>query len=118
MPENNAQELTYPQVIAIILESCRLFSTARENVLTGGFAPKPGYSTSDYSFSAFPQVKRAIGQYQPLLQVRGGTVAVPPLVLRWYCVFRLFPEAWNNKKPRSMPGLVPREAFDFSTEWE
>ncbi|SFX36866.1 hypothetical protein SAMN04487823_10458 [Olsenella sp. kh2p3] len=95
MPENNAQELTYPQVIAIILESCRLFSTARENVLTGGFAPKPGYSTSDYSFSAFSQAGGAVKQYRQLLQVRGGTAAVPPLVPCWYCGFRPFPGNWD-----------------------
>jgi hypothetical protein len=74
MSGNRAFERTSSQVNAIILESCRLFSTARESVVMGGFAPKPGYSTSYYSLSAFPQVKGAVGQYQLLLQYQG-----------WYC---------------------------------
>ncbi|MGN0034881.1 MAG: hypothetical protein ACI364_04065, partial [Coriobacteriales bacterium] len=67
---NRAFLKTFPQANAIILESCRLFSAARENVLTGGFAPKPGYSTSDYSSSTFPQVVDDVSQYRQLLQSR------------------------------------------------
>ena len=118
MSENRAPELSFPQVNAIILESCRLFSADRENVLTGGFAPKPGYSTSDYSFSAFPQVGRAVGQYQQLLQVRGGTAAVPPPVLRWYCDFGPFPGMENNRKPRSRHGPVLWKTLVLIIEWE
>ena len=118
MPGNRAFEGTFQLVNSIILESCRLFSADRENVLTGGFAPKPGYSTSDYSFSSFPQVRRAVGQYRQLLQVRGGTAAVPPPVLRWYCGFRPFPGTGNNEKPRSKPGLVLQKCSFLIIEWE
>jgi hypothetical protein len=61
MPGNHAPELSFPQFNAIIPESCRLFSAASESVVIGGFAPKPGYSTGDYSSRAFPQVERVIG---------------------------------------------------------
>lgn len=118
MSGNRAFLKTFPQVNAIILESCRLFSAAHENVLTGGFAPKPCYSTSDYSFSAFPQVRRAIGRYRQLLQVRGGTAAVPPPVLRWYCDFGPFPGTGNNGKPWSRPGSVLRKTLVLIIEWE
>jgi hypothetical protein len=106
MSGNRAFLKTFPQFNSIIPESCRLFFKAREIVGTGGFAAKPCYSTSDYSFSAFPQVRRAVGRYRQLPQVRGGTAAVPPPVLRWYCGFRPFPGTGNNEKPRSRPGLV------------
>ena len=87
MSENRDSEGTFTQVNAVILESCRLFSVARENVLIGGFAPKPCYSTSDYSSRTFPQVGVPVLQYQQLLQALGSTVAVPALVPWWYCDF-------------------------------
>lgn len=118
MSGNRAFLKTFPQVNSIILESCQLFFTDRENVLTGGFAAKPCYSTSDYSFSALPQVGKVVGQYRQLLRVRGGTAVVPPLVLRRYCGFRPFPGTGNNEKPRSKPGLVLRKMLVLIIEWE
>jgi hypothetical protein len=118
MSENRDSEGTSPQVKAIIPESCRLFSAALESVVMGGFAPKPCYSTSDYSSKAFPQVGSAAVQYQQLLRARAGTAAVPALVPWWYRGFGPFPSMGNNKNPRSKPGLVLQTALFFIIEWE
>jgi hypothetical protein len=118
MSGNRALKRTFPQVNAIIPESCRLFSEARMGAVFGKIASEPDCSTSDYSFQAFPQVGSAAEQYQRLLPARGGTVAVPPPVLRWYCDFGRFSTVKNNRKPRSKPGLVLRKMSYFITEWE
>lgn len=115
---NRAFPRTFPLVNRIILESCRLFSKPRLGTVFGRIVAEFDYSTGDYSFSTFPQVGRVVGQYRQLLQPRGRTAAAPPPVLCWRCGFRPFPGMGNNKKPRSMPGLVPRKALYFSAEWE
>lgn len=63
-------------------------------------------SRNRHSYRTFPQVESVAEQCRRLLQAQGGTVAVPPLVPRWYYDFVPFPIMENNRKPRSKPGFV------------
>lgn len=101
---NRAFPRTFPLVNRIILESFRLFSKPRLGTVFGRIVAELDCSTSDYSFSTFPQVGRVVGQYRQLLQPRGGTAAAPPPVLCWYCGFRPFLGTGNNKSPGQCPG--------------